>query len=172
MISWAIFLLKTPVMSPSQSCTLPSMLILMATAFRTSSSASASIPIWRRTRTQTLTALPSCIGIRRCGIQSQRGGAEFVPELIHNRSGVGSHFEAVDLNHDGAMDIITSVNKGTFIFWGQATSSRIDGQSQKNIFASHSSGLTFPGGKGIGVAIEPTTRSKFLPFLPEPGLAD
>jgi hypothetical protein len=47
------------------------------------------------------------------------GGAEFVPELIHNRSGVGSHFEAVDLNHDGAMDVITSVNKGTFIFWGK-----------------------------------------------------
>jgi hypothetical protein len=45
------------------------------------------------------------------------GGAEFVPELIHNRSGVGSHFAAVDLNHDGAVDIITSTNKGTFIFW-------------------------------------------------------
>jgi hypothetical protein len=47
------------------------------------------------------------------------GGAEFVPEIIHNRSGVGSHFEVVDLRHDGAMDIITSVNKGTFIFWGK-----------------------------------------------------
>jgi hypothetical protein len=47
------------------------------------------------------------------------GGAEFVPELIHNRSGVGSHFAAVDLNHDGAIDIITSTNKGTFIFWNQ-----------------------------------------------------
>ena len=47
------------------------------------------------------------------------GGAEFVPELIHNRSGVGSHFAAVDLNHDGAIDIITSTNKGTFIFWGK-----------------------------------------------------
>ena len=47
------------------------------------------------------------------------GGAEFVPELIHNRSGVGSHFAAVDLNHDGALDIITSTNKGTFIFWNQ-----------------------------------------------------
>jgi hypothetical protein len=45
------------------------------------------------------------------------GGAEFVPELIHNRSGVGSHLAAVDLNHDGALDIITSTNKGTFIFW-------------------------------------------------------
>jgi len=45
------------------------------------------------------------------------GGAEFVPELIHNRSGVGSHLAAVDLNHDGAIDIITSTNRGTFIFW-------------------------------------------------------
>jgi len=47
------------------------------------------------------------------------GGAEFVPELIHNRSGVGSHLIAVDLNHDGAVDIITSTNRGTFIFWNQ-----------------------------------------------------
>jgi hypothetical protein len=47
------------------------------------------------------------------------GGAEFVPELIHNRSGVGSHFAAVDLNNDGAPEIITSTNKGTFIFWNQ-----------------------------------------------------
>jgi len=47
------------------------------------------------------------------------GGAEFVPELIHNRSGVGSHFAAVDLNHDGAVDIVTSTNRGTFIFWNQ-----------------------------------------------------
>ncbi len=47
------------------------------------------------------------------------GGAEFVPELIHNRSGVGSHFQVVDLNHDGAMDIITSTDRGTFIFWGK-----------------------------------------------------
>ena len=47
------------------------------------------------------------------------GGAELIPELIHNRSGVGSHISAVDLNHDGAIDIITSTNKGTFIFWNQ-----------------------------------------------------
>jgi hypothetical protein len=47
------------------------------------------------------------------------GGAEFVPELIHNRSGVGSHLAAVDLNHDGAIDIITSTSRGTFIFWNQ-----------------------------------------------------
>ncbi len=47
------------------------------------------------------------------------GGAEFVPELIHNRSGVGSHLAAVDLNNDGAVDIITSTSRGTFIFWNQ-----------------------------------------------------
>ncbi len=47
------------------------------------------------------------------------GGAEFVPELVHNRSGVGSHLVATDLNKDGAVDIITSVNRGTFIFWGK-----------------------------------------------------
>ncbi len=46
------------------------------------------------------------------------GGAEFVPELIHNRSGVGSNFAAVDVNHDGAVDIVTSTSRGTFIFWG------------------------------------------------------
>ncbi len=45
------------------------------------------------------------------------GGARFVPELIHNRSGVGSTVTAVDLNKDGAVDVITSTNRGTFIFW-------------------------------------------------------
>jgi hypothetical protein len=47
------------------------------------------------------------------------GGAEFRPELIHNRSGVGSTVLAVDLNKDGAMDIVTSTSRGTFIFWGK-----------------------------------------------------
>jgi hypothetical protein len=46
------------------------------------------------------------------------GGAEFVPELVHNRSGAGSTVLAVDLNKDGAIDIVTSTNRGTFIFWG------------------------------------------------------
>ena len=47
------------------------------------------------------------------------GGAEFVPELIHNRSGAGSELLAVDLNKDGAMDIVTATDRGTFIFWGR-----------------------------------------------------
>lgn len=47
------------------------------------------------------------------------GGAEFVPELIHNRSGAGSDILAVDLNKDGVLDIVTSTDRGTFIFWGK-----------------------------------------------------
>jgi hypothetical protein len=30
---------------------------------------------------------------------------------------VGSTVTAVDLNKDGAVDVITSTNRGTFIFW-------------------------------------------------------
>lgn len=57
------------------------------------------------------------------------GGAEFVPELIHNRSGIGSTAAMVDLNKDGAVEIITSTRRGTFIFWnnwkkGTATNSQ------------------------------------------------
>ncbi len=50
------------------------------------------------------------------------GGAEFVPELIHNRSGVGSQFVVTDLNGDGTPDIVTGSAKGTFIFWNQLKS--------------------------------------------------
>src|SRR5690625_5130369 len=48
------------------------------------------------------------------------GGARFEPELIHNRSGAGSQIKAVDLNNNGSVDIITSTNRGTFIFWNTA----------------------------------------------------
>lgn len=47
------------------------------------------------------------------------GGAELVPELIHNRSGVGSTIAAVDVNGDGAVDILTSTDRGTFVFLNQ-----------------------------------------------------
>ena len=44
------------------------------------------------------------------------GGARFEPELVNNRSGVGSHFVVEDVNGDGMNDIITSENLGTFVF--------------------------------------------------------
>ncbi len=46
------------------------------------------------------------------------GGAMFVPQLVHNRSGVGSMVQTADLNKDGAVDILTATDRGTFIFWG------------------------------------------------------
>ena len=45
------------------------------------------------------------------------GGAEFVPELVHNRSGVGSMIQVADLNKDGALDIMAATNRGGHIFW-------------------------------------------------------
>ena len=47
------------------------------------------------------------------------GGAEFVPELIHNQSGAGSQLLAVDLNKDGVVDIVTSGTNGAFVFFGK-----------------------------------------------------
>jgi len=49
--------------------------------------------------------------------KSAPGGARFVPELVHNRSGIGSHVALVDLNGDKKPEIITSVRRGTYIFW-------------------------------------------------------
>jgi hypothetical protein len=51
------------------------------------------------------------------------GGAEFVPELIHNKSGVGSSFDVVDLNKDGRPDIVTATAYGTFVFFAKAGAS-------------------------------------------------
>jgi len=47
------------------------------------------------------------------------GGAEFIPELVHNRSGVGSHVQAIDMNKDGANDIVMSTTRGTFVFFNK-----------------------------------------------------
>jgi len=51
--------------------------------------------------------------------KSAPGGARFVPEVIHNRSGAGNAVLAVDLNKDGAMDLVTAEVHGTHIFWGK-----------------------------------------------------
>jgi hypothetical protein len=57
------------------------------------------------------------------------GGARFVPELIHNRSGVGSMIQVADLNQDGAIDIMAGTNRGGFIFWGTAARGRASASS-------------------------------------------
>jgi hypothetical protein len=51
------------------------------------------------------------------------GGAEFVPELVHNRSGVGSAFEVADLNKDGRPDIAVATAFGTHVFLSKASTS-------------------------------------------------
>jgi hypothetical protein len=47
------------------------------------------------------------------------GGARFVPELVHNKSGIGSSFDVVDLNKDGRLDIVTATTFGTYVFFGK-----------------------------------------------------
>ncbi|RYY33557.1 MAG: VCBS repeat-containing protein [Sphingobacteriaceae bacterium] len=49
------------------------------------------------------------------------GGARFVPELVHNRSGAGSDITVADLDKNGTVDIITSTDRGTYIFWNRGT---------------------------------------------------
>jgi hypothetical protein len=44
------------------------------------------------------------------------GGAEFVPELVHNQSGVGSTIAVGDLNKDGKPDIASAGAFGTYVF--------------------------------------------------------
>jgi hypothetical protein len=63
--------------------------------------------------------LPALYWFRTVRNPKAPGGAEFVPELIHNRSGVGAQFSVADLNKDGLVDIVTSTDRGTFIFFGQ-----------------------------------------------------
>jgi hypothetical protein len=43
-----------------------------------------------------------------------------VPELVHNKSGVGSSFDVVDLNKDGRLDIVVGTIFGTFTFTSTA----------------------------------------------------
>ena len=74
-------------------------------------------------------ALPFSTGSRTIRDPKAPGGARFVPELIHNRSGVGSMIQVADLNKDGAIDIMAGTNRGGFIFWGTAARGRASGAS-------------------------------------------
>jgi hypothetical protein len=59
------------------------------------------------------------------------GGAEFVPELVHNWSGAGSDVLAVDLNKDGAMDLVTATKLGLYVFWGKGHSKAVAAAGKK-----------------------------------------
>ena len=48
------------------------------------------------------------------------GGARFEPELVHNRSGIGSSFEVMDINKDGAPDISVAGAYGAYVFLSKA----------------------------------------------------
>jgi hypothetical protein len=52
------------------------------------------------------------------------GGARFEPELVHNRSGVGSMVLTADLNKDGAPDIMVGTDRGGWIFWNRPPAGR------------------------------------------------
>lgn len=52
------------------------------------------------------------------------GGARFVPELIHNRSGAGSTIGTADLNRDGAVDVIVANTRGTFVFFNRPSAKK------------------------------------------------
>ncbi len=54
--------------------------------------------------------------VRRAGAP---GGAELVPELVHNRSGAGNAVTAFDVDKDGRMDILSATDRGLFVFWGK-----------------------------------------------------
>jgi hypothetical protein len=56
------------------------------------------------------------------------GGAQLVPHLIDNHSGAGSDVLAVDLNKDGAMDLVTATRFGSFIYWGEGSKKHPRGQ--------------------------------------------
>ncbi|MFN3150610.1 FG-GAP repeat domain-containing protein [Bremerella sp.] len=44
------------------------------------------------------------------------GGVRFVPHLIDDHSGVGVQIQAVDVNGDGKLDVLTSSKLGSFVF--------------------------------------------------------
>jgi hypothetical protein len=59
------------------------------------------------------------------------GGARFAPELVHNKSGVGSSFDVVDLNKDGRLDIVTSTIFGTYVFFAKPAAAAAPAPAKK-----------------------------------------
>jgi hypothetical protein len=49
-------------------------------------------------------------------VRDADGHFSFVPQRIHDASGVGTQFEVTDINGDQRLDIITSNKRGVFVF--------------------------------------------------------
>jgi hypothetical protein len=45
-----------------------------------------------------------------------KGGADFIPHLIDDNSGVGTQVTPGDVNKDGKMDVVIGNKKGVFVF--------------------------------------------------------
>ena len=52
---------------------------------------------------------------------SAPGGARYQPQLIDDASALGTQVEAVDVNGDGAPDVLTASKLGAFLFLTQRT---------------------------------------------------
>ena len=52
------------------------------------------------------------------------GGARLVPEMINHDTGAGDSLLAVDLNGDGAIDIVAATKRGLYIYWGKPNTAK------------------------------------------------
>jgi hypothetical protein len=52
-------------------------------------------------------------------VRKPGGGVDFLPQLIHNDSGVGRQPLVVDMNADGVMDIVNNGRFGTTVYFGK-----------------------------------------------------
>lgn len=68
---------------------------------------------------------PSVVVLYR-GIKDAKapGGVRFAPEVIDNRSGVGSSITVTDINKDGWLDVASSGVHGTFVFLNRGAPAR------------------------------------------------
>ncbi len=54
-------------------------------------------------------------------VRRSTGAVEWVPQMLHNASGVGTQICAKDINRDGKIEIMTTARKGAFIFFNNGS---------------------------------------------------